>query len=473
MHIFAQNKRRGEKMALTQESILSFLLEHGGKVKNSELLNNFRSQINCSDPAEKLHNRDLFKKLVNSVAVVKQIDEVKFVVVKKRYQDFVKEGTHDAPQKAQTDESFSSQNTSFSYTSPQRAEAARMIYADIENNNTGYPPNINANYHGDAKHGSEGSTQRRRQVSRNLSSADTTTVKVLNISGDHASRAGRSGAVFAVIAVKSPPRDSAPATQDGSRSQVHQHKTSVTLGTQVSTPTVQTLNFAACKKDALSQHQCRKTRQTEDMQPPGFPQVRPQNKTTRPADDAKFPESVPLEALAHEWLVKCAAGLWEQVYALLLQDTRLAQRKDFMSGFTALHWAAKDGNSKMIHKLMDISKERGTYININSRAHGGYTPLHIAAIHGHTEVMVLLVQEYGASVSERDHAGKKAFHYLSEGVSAEIRALLGGLQQSKYREKAEEEDYREHPRGFNTISKLFQPHIGKKQKTTTKYAHDW
>ncbi|XP_039976539.1 ankyrin repeat domain-containing protein SOWAHB [Xiphias gladius] len=460
-------------MALNQESVLSFLLEHGGKVKNSELVNNFRSQINCSDPAEKLHNRDLFKKLVNSVAVVKQIDEVKFVVVKKRYQDFVKEGAHDAPQKTQMDDSFSSQSTSFSYTSPHRAEAARMIYSDIENNNMGCPLNINGNYYGDATR-----MQGTRPLSRDITSADTTAVKVLNISGDHASRAGKAGAVFAVIAVKSPPRDSAPEAQDGLCSKVHLHKTSdkpVTLGTKVSTPSVQTLNsnFPACNKDALSEHQCRKPRQTEDTQPPGFPQVRPQHKTTRHADDAKYFESVPLEPLAHEWLVKCAAGLWGQIHALLLRDTRLAQKKDFMSGFTALHWAAKDGNSEMIHKLMDISRKRGTYININRKAHGGYTPLHIAAIHGHTEVMVLLVQGYGANVNERDNAGKKAFHYLGKGVSPEIRALLGGLQQSKYREKTEEEDYREHPKGFNTISKLFQPHTGKKQKTTTKFTQDW
>lgn len=451
-------------MALTQESILSFLLEHGGKVKNSELLNNFRSQINCSDPAEKLHNRDLFKKLVNSVAVVKQIDEVKFVVVKKRYQDFVK----DVPQKTHMDDSFSSSTASFSYTSPPRAEAATIDHSDIENNNTSYPLSINGNYYGDVKHVPVTSMQKRKPLSRSVSSPDATTVKVLNLSGDHASRAGKSGAVFAVISVKSPPRDSAPAARDGLHSPVHQQKTPHTpikLGTKVTTASLQNLNsnFAACR-DGLAQQQCQGSTQTEAMQ------VRPQNKTTKQADDAKYSDSVPLEPLAHEWLVKCAAGLWGQIYALLLQDSRLVQKKDFMSGFTALHWASKDGNSEMIHKLVDISRQRGTYININSKTNGGYTPLHIAAIHGRTDVMLLLVRGYGASVNERDNAGKKAFHYLGEGVPAEIRALLGGQQDNKFREKADE-DYREQSKGFNTISKLFQP--GKKQKTAPKISHDW
>ncbi|XP_034545453.1 ankyrin repeat domain-containing protein SOWAHA [Notolabrus celidotus] len=454
-------------MALTQESVLSFLLEHGGKVKNSELLNNFRSEISCSDPAEKQHNRDLFKKLVNSVAVVKQIDEVKFVVVKKRYQDFVKEVAHDAPEKSsQMDDSFSSQNTSFSCTSPpQRVESTRRIYSDIENKNVSSLSNRNVNYHSDAKHAFVESVQERR--STNCSSADTTTLKVLNISGDHDSKARKSGAVFAVVAIKSPPRELAP--EDGLYSQVHQTNT---LVTKMSKPSVQNLNFATCKKDAQSDPEGLKSRQADDTQTPVFPNARPPIKTTRQGDDSKYSESVPLEQLAHEWLVKCAAGLWGQIHGLLLQDARLAQKKDFMSGFTALHWAAKDGNSDMIHKLVNISRKRGTCVNINSKAHGGYTPLHIAAIHNNFDVINLLVQKYGANVNVRDNDGKKAIHYLGKGVSAEVKALLGG-QQSRNKVKTEDEDCREQPKSFNTISKLFQPHMGKKQKTTVRYAQDW
>ncbi|KAM9849757.1 ankyrin repeat domain-containing protein SOWAHA [Aulostomus maculatus] len=428
-------------MALTQESILSFLLEHGGKVKNSELVANFRSQINCSDPAEKQHNRDLFKRLVNSVAVVRQIQEVKFVVVKKRYQDFVKE------QNIQVEESVSSLSTSFSCASPPRTE--KILYSDVENNNVCYPSRINGNCCA--------------VPVEELSSTDTT-VKVLNISGDQVSRVGRSGAVFAVIAVTSPPRGSAPEE----RLQVSQHKPpDKAVVNKPSKPSSLNSCSSPDKTDTKFDFQCWENRETEGMQVLSVHQGRPPNKTTR--EDAKDSDSVPLEPLAHEWLVKCAAGLWGQIYALLLQDTRLAQRKDFMSGFTALHWAAKDGNSEMIRKLVGISRKRGTYVNINCKAHGGYTPLHIAAIHGHTEVMLLLVQGYGANVNERDNDGKKAFQYLGEDVSEELKALLGGLQPT--REKTDDEEYREHTKGFNTISKLFQPH--KKHKHAARFAHDW
>ncbi|CAN9514892.1 unnamed protein product [Ophioblennius macclurei] len=445
-------------MPLTQESVLCFLLEHGGKVKNSELLNHFRGAIGCSDPAEKQYNRELFKKLVNSVAVVKQIDEVKFVVVKKRYQDFARDSPRDvAHSKTRVCDDPSSGNSSFSFAS---------FVSDVENNNNNSssssnlcgPSQANGECCGDSR---RESTQKRRMSSRN----DATTVKVLNIiSGDQASRAGESGAVFALIAVKSPPRDPHQGP--------HLRKTSDKQGGRISARASLPSNPSACIKGALRESQSLKARQRADSQPTTIPQVRPHTKSAKPTDehahDAKYCESVPLEPLAHEWLVKCAAGLWGQIYALLLRDARLAQKKDFMSGFTALHWAAKDGNGEMIHKLVDVSRRRGIRVDINSKAHGGYTPLHIAAIHGHTAVMVMLVRSYKANVNERDHDGKKALHYLGTQGSAEVRALMGGVQQ---KEKAEEEDCKEQAKSFNTISKLFQPHMGKKHKA--KFAHDW
>uniref|UniRef100_A0A3B3WZV1 SOWAHA-C winged helix-turn-helix domain-containing protein n=1 Tax=Poecilia mexicana TaxID=48701 RepID=A0A3B3WZV1_9TELE len=367
---------------------------YSGKVKNSELVNHFKSLINSGDPAEKQHNRELFKKLVNSVAVVRQIDEVKFVVVRKRYQDFVRE------------------------------EMDQSLFGQTANSNA-----------------------RRSSSVSNYYSDDKSCVESLQESG--------------------PAVDSAAGARDGLRSQVHQqHGNPDKAVIRVPSLPAPTSNSSSHQRELIKEPQCWKSKQTEAKQAPGSPLVRPQNKTLRQADD----ESVPLEPIAHEWLVKCAAGLWGQIYALLLQDTRLAQKKDFMSGFTALHWAAKDGSCEIIHKLIDVSRKRGTCVNVNSKAHGGYTPLHIAAMHGHSEVMVALVQRYGASVSERDNDGKKALHYLGKGASAEVRALLGGPQQSG--EKMEGEEYQEHTRGFNTISKLFHPHLGKKHKTC-RFAHEW
>lgn len=452
-------------MALTQESLLSFLLERGGKVTNSELLSNFRSRISGGggDPAEKQHNRELFKRLVNSVAVVKQTDGVKFVCVKKRYQDFLRE--FDAPP---LEDSYCSHNSSFSCTSPRRAESDVILNSDIENNN--YPANINETFRANGKHAYEGRSPEKGLISQVMS---PTTVKVLNLTADQSSLRRKSGAVFAVIAVKSPPRDCVHSTQGESQTRAPQNKNPgepFVLMTNVCAPAIPSTDSSVCKQADSKRG---KNRLAGDAQPEGFPQLRPQSKAPRQGDDAKYLESVPLEPLAHDWLVKCAAGRWGQIYSLLLQDMQLAQKKDFMSGFTVLHWAAKDSNHKMIRKIVDASRRSGAHVDVNCKAHGGYTPLHIAAIHGHAEVMVLLVKSYGARIDERDNNGKKAFQYLGKGAPVEVRALLGGQQHDKSREKTEDEECRENAKGFNSISKLFQPHIGKKHKTTGKFAQDW
>uniref|UniRef100_A0A3P9MMN4 Sosondowah ankyrin repeat domain family member Aa n=1 Tax=Oryzias latipes TaxID=8090 RepID=A0A3P9MMN4_ORYLA len=121
---------------------------------------------------------------------------------------------------------------------------------------------------------------------------------------------------------------------------------------------------------------------------------------------------VPLENTEHKWMVKCAAGHWSQAYGLLLNDCQLAEKRDFMSGFTALHWAAKFGNTEMLVKIIDVSKKGGIDIDVNAKTHGGYTPLHIAALHDQEHIMVMLVGELGADVNIRDNSGRKALHYL-------------------------------------------------------------
>ncbi|XP_076021094.1 ankyrin repeat domain-containing protein SOWAHA [Genypterus blacodes] len=441
-------------MALTQDAILSFLLDRGGKVRNAELLSHFRGHISSGDPAEKQHKRDLFKKLVNGVAVVKHIDETKFVVVRKKYRDSIQGAAGDA------EDAIGSLNATFSSsTSSPGAERDHRLYSDFENNNNlCCTPNLNDCY-------------------PRKSDEDTTALKVVNICRE-ASRSRKSGAVFAVVAVKSPSHPQRRSVSGTTHIPQHEasHKPD-TVGTRGSTtPSVPNLNVYS-QESVLSVSQCGTTRQTGEIpSSQSFTHLKKfQNKNTRLGDEAKDSESVPLEPLAHEWLVKCAAGQWGQIYALLLRDSQLVKKKDFISGFTALHWAAKDGNTDMVHKIINISGKRGVYVDVNSKAHGGYTPLHLAAIHSHAQVMLVLVQRYGADINLRDNGGKKPNRYLGEAVSAEVRGLLGGRQQGRAKgeeeEEEEEEEGREQHRGFNTISKLFQPH--KKHKAATKCVHDW
>ncbi|XP_069507477.1 ankyrin repeat domain-containing protein SOWAHA-like isoform X2 [Ambystoma mexicanum] len=75
--------------ALSEEELLQFLCEEGGKAKNSELLTRYQTLINHLDPQLRANHRQTFKEIINKVAVVKQEDGEKYVILKKRYQPLI------------------------------------------------------------------------------------------------------------------------------------------------------------------------------------------------------------------------------------------------------------------------------------------------------------------------------------------------------------------------------------------------
>ncbi|GCC24579.1 uncharacterized protein sowahca [Chiloscyllium punctatum] len=135
--------------------------------------------------------------------------------------------------------------------------------------------------------------------------------------------------------------------------------------------------------------------------------------------------SVALDPLEHEWMLHASEGRWDSLKALLTTDPSLITWKDFVTGFTCLHWAAKHGKPELLAMLVNYAAKHDIPININIRSSGGYTPLHLAAMHGHTEVVKLLSGAYDADVDIRDYSGKKAWQYLSQDTSEELRSLIG------------------------------------------------
>ncbi|XP_009889575.1 PREDICTED: ankyrin repeat domain-containing protein SOWAHA [Charadrius vociferus] len=113
------------------------------------------------------------------------------------------------------------------------------------------------------------------------------------------------------------------------------------------------------------------------------------------------------------------------LHGLLLGDASLADRRDFISGFTALHWAAKSGNCDMVTNIIRAAEKGGTRVNVDARSHSGYTALHVAAIHGQEKIITMLVYSYHAKIDLRDYSGKKPHQYLKEGTSSAVRRLLG------------------------------------------------
>uniref|UniRef100_A0A4X2KXW6 Uncharacterized protein n=2 Tax=Vombatus ursinus TaxID=29139 RepID=A0A4X2KXW6_VOMUR len=134
---------------------------------------------------------------------------------------------------------------------------------------------------------------------------------------------------------------------------------------------------------------------------------------------------VPLDSREHEWIVRVASGSWVQALTLFWEDPQLALRKDFLTGYTALHWIAKHGALQALQELVKGAQKAGIVLDVNVRSSCGYTPLHLAAIHGHQRIIKLLVQRLDSRVNVRDSSGKKPWQYLTSNTTGEIWQLLG------------------------------------------------
>uniref|UniRef100_A0A3B4ZX60 SOWAHA-C winged helix-turn-helix domain-containing protein n=1 Tax=Stegastes partitus TaxID=144197 RepID=A0A3B4ZX60_9TELE len=135
---------------------------------------------------------------------------------------------------------------------------------------------------------------------------------------------------------------------------------------------------------------------------------------------------VPLEPREHAWLVKGAAGAWPDIYSLFREDSSLLNKRDFISGFTVLHWIAKHGDHRFSFCVWLVLRFLSSHkVQLHSVSHTGHTPLHVAAIHGNRNIIRLLVGKFSADVRLRDTAGKRPWQYLSRTAPLDIFQLLG------------------------------------------------
>ncbi|KAL2304615.1 hypothetical protein Nmel_006566 [Mimus melanotis] len=132
----------------------------------------------------------------------------------------------------------------------------------------------------------------------------------------------------------------------------------------------------------------------------------------------------PLAQREHAWLVAMSTGRWAQVRGLFLEEPELALQRDFISGFTVLHWLAKHGDGPGLQELAAAARQAGLALDVDARSGCGYTPLHLAAIHGHQLVIKVLVLQLGCQVQVRDGSGRRPWEYLGSSTSGEIWQLL-------------------------------------------------
>lgn len=130
--------------------------------------------------------------------------------------------------------------------------------------------------------------------------------------------------------------------------------------------------------------------------------------------------SVTLDPLEHEWMLCASDGLWDSLQPLLAVEPSLVTKRDFVTGFTCLHWAAKQGKAELLSQLLAFAKENTIPVNVNVRSSAGYTPLHLAAMHGHTQVVRVLLSDWDADPEARDYSGRRAIQYLPPPLAADL-----------------------------------------------------
>ncbi|CAG11703.1 unnamed protein product [Tetraodon nigroviridis] len=407
-------------MALTQESVLFRLINDGGKVKKSEIVSDFRGLVDCLDPAERQRNRELFKTFVNSVATVREIDGVRYVVLRKMYQHLL-DGEPGPGGSRRTGEQRSPPERRDTAGGCDEAAGSRTAVSGAdEESGGGSPPELRAAL----RRGRFSGFRPRKSLNFEVQERQTC--------GDQQPASNQSKPYALPLRIPAP------------RLEVSKLDPDPPQGSTGDSP-------LSKKRLPLAERGC------------SSPRLRRGPKSAEEPGEARASTStVPLEDVEHQWLVKCAAGHWGQVYGLLLRHSHLAQKRDFVSGFTALHWAAKCGNTSMLVKIVDLAKEGGVPIDINAKTRGGYTPLHIAALHNQGYVMAMLMAEYGADPGIRDNCGKRPHHYLQKDASRGVREML-----LRPRAQPVPEGDREDPgpsRGRLPVSRLFQPQAATHKK---------
>lgn len=143
--------------------------------------------------------------------------------------------------------------------------------------------------------------------------------------------------------------------------------------------------------------------------------------STEPQQDADWA----LCQMEHAWMLSAAEGNYETLLDLVSEEPSLLSRRDFISGYSVLHWLSKRGQDETLLKLLRYAESAGLPVNVNLRGSGGLTPLHVASMHGQFAVIKLLVGAFGADVDVMDYNGRRAWQYLKEDAPLTMKELLG------------------------------------------------
>ncbi|XP_030600526.1 ankyrin repeat domain-containing protein SOWAHC-like [Archocentrus centrarchus] len=455
----------------THDTIIAFLLEQGGKVKNADLIKHFKA-IFPEDPERKAAVRETFKKYVDSVAFVKNENGVKHVCLRKKFRaalsktEPVREQSRDTatdrdPQGAEELEQPAAPGSGYGNDSQVRVphnfntESILRNKADEESTGLQFDCKLEGADSSSGEMGNLESVRRDKRESRKEQAGKAPELPEISMSEASPLPAEESAFSLPGPAQTGSTGEAVTAAESEALSHLSDsEQVSVTRctnfeGSQRREPEateeeghIDTHSLNGGEDNTLKGSRKHFIEVTMNRSPQVRRSLVPRSSiylssrvdfdstsvvsSTLDEDRA----SVALEPVEHEWMMCASDGEWSSLHRLLATEPQLIMRKDFVTGFTCLHWAAKHGKPELIALIVNFAKQHNIPISIDIRSSTGYTPLHIAAMHGHMEVVKLLVGAYNADVEIRDYSGRKACQYLSDSVSMDMWDICGAYEYS-------------------------------------------
>lgn len=419
---------------LTVEAVRDFIIFHDGKVKNNSLVTHFRKFLN--DPSRKVESRQIFKDCVNEVAVVKTENGEKYVQLKKKYRTGAPLKVPDSPIETRSPDSLIHSPTQdqlvSSFDAPLTHQQRRPTGSSVPREQ---PPPYTEHDRPPPYQPMQNTPPKKQTTSSKphpeksppktiLSQRDSTPMQVdptVSLPSDPTKQTKRTS-IESNVGHRQPQMDSS-----GTFKMPYPPGSERKSGMDGAPKRMSHTNLSDARlSNAGSQGSLDRVRSTitsnnDDNISIMQSEASIDSNLNNDFDDDRGGSTFAMDPLEKQWMIMCARGSMLELRKLLNTDPNLVEKRDFVFGYTGLHWAAKKGSEDLVRMLAD------TGIDVNIISNGGYTPMHLAAMHGHEKVVQVLLEEYQADPLIRNYSGKQARDYLKSGsISLPMQRLMFG-----------------------------------------------
>lgn len=387
-------------LELSFEEILKFMLAHNGKVTNHELVKHFK--VFLMNPGMRDEARSTFKKHVNALANIKNQNNEKWLILKKKYMS-----TNGKDNEGVSEKTYDSTSMNIAEFSTE-AETETMI-EEVPPQRPPLPLQLNQDF-----------SILTNLIQENILPTNNVTQVPLS-----ESKESLSSVPSEEIPPKVYPRRRSSEKSIEKRSYLpnsQEHRSSVPNEEELdlNAMIIPTLTSSKSETMLVDDEQTISVKERKQMfnRMASESDVLKSNKVganissqgvdeeDRVSLDQKS-EADPLDSKQKQWILCAARGDYHALAKMCKENAKLVKTKDPFTGYTAMHWACKRGDENLVKLLGGVARHV-----VNERSNGGYTPLHIAMQFRHENVYRLLVEVYDGDPNVRDWSGRKPRQYL-------------------------------------------------------------